>query len=66
MSPLYRPGSFLPKLAIWLDKLSLGALTIPVQAPPSLEGPLLALCVYFGTTPRPRLTLWLNLCLVYF
>ncbi len=59
----YRPESFLLKLVIlW------------VHNEPTLFKNLLHLvCLYYmdaryqlyGTTPRPRMTLWLNLCLVY-
>ncbi len=58
----YSPESFLLKLAIlWVH------LTNIVQAPPSLGLSILygRQVSTYGTTPRPQMTLWLNLCLVY-
>ncbi len=62
MSLPYRPESFLLKLAIlWVH------LTNMDQAPPSLGLSILSGCQVstYRTTPRPRMTLWLSLCLVY-
>ncbi len=55
----YRPESFLLKLAIlWVH------LTNIVQAPPSLGLGIHQVSTY-ETKPRPRMTLWLSMCLVY-
>ncbi len=62
MSLSYRPESFLLKSAsLWVH------LTNIVQAPPSIDLSILygRQVSTYGTTPRPRMTLWLSLCLVY-
>ncbi len=62
MSLPYRPESFLLKLAIlWVHLINI------VQAPPLLGLSILygRQVSTYGTTPKPRMTLWLSLSLVY-